>query len=205
MKSLFLLIAIALISSSLEGFKYSGTKTRTLKSFTALGQTITIQETVGVSNGAAFNQIIIKTGSGSAKFGFSGITSATTKTGSQSANIMTFKFPSMTSISLGLKGSSSLTCSVKESSGKLVITLSGSITASCEIKSGFDSVVSLSAGCKGTIVNISSNFSINSSNYMIQSTRASGGVVSAYISGKLLNTQAFKYESNLWSGWSVSM
>ena len=204
MKSLFLLLVIALISSTSASFKYSASKTITLKTINAVGQTITIQEKVGVQNGAAFNQIIIKSGSSTATFGYSGITSQVSKSISQSQPIMKFAFPSMPAISLSLKGTSSLSYSIKEQGGKLIMTLSGSIAAGCEIKSGFDTVASLSCGATGTIVHINSNVGITSSNSLTQSIKASGGDVTINIKGKTLGVQVFDKSVKLWSGWSKS-
>ena len=200
MKSLISLIAILLISTTSASFKYSASKTWTLKTFIALGQVITIQEKAGVQNGAAFNQIIIKTGSNTATFGCSGVTSPYSKTASQQATLMKFTFPPMPAVSMTLKAAGTMTCAFKEQGGKLVMTLSGSIAAKAdEAKAGIDGIASITVGAKGTIVNISSTIGITTTG-MTQSIRASGGVVSFYISLKMLNE-----EVTLWQGWSKSL
>ena len=207
MKALILILLIALVSSESNlrnlGFIYNCEKTYVIKSITALGSTVTFKERVGVKNGKAFCQLIISSNLGTQTFGISGASSAISKTYSVTANLMKFNFPSSPTLQILLKASGSLSCSIKVSSGKLILTLSGSLYAKGDITDGFSQFASVSLSPKGTIITFNHSFTIDSSNQISRSGKASGGAVSILIEGKLLDKNVFKKTQTLWSGWSA--
>ena len=207
MKSLLLLLVIALVSSESNlrnlGFNYNCEKTFVIKSISALGSTLTFKERVGVKNGKAFCQLITSSNTGTSTFGNAGASSAFSKTYSVNANLMKFKFPPLPSLEILLKGSGSINSSVKESSGKLILTLTGSLYAKGDITNGLSSVASVNLSTKGTIITINHTFTINSSNQITRSGNVSGGTVSLVAEGKLLNKTVFKKTQTLWNGWSA--
>ena len=205
MKFLFLLLAISLISSSSSSssFKYRARDKWTLKSFYLFGQIFSIEEQVGVSDGAAYNRIALRTGDGEKYFGFSDVKAPISKTITKEENFMRATYTEFPIMSLNLKASGSINYSVKESTGKLVMTLNGSIILSaCDVKIIYDEVSSINVSAKGTIVNINSIVSIDSSNYITKKIKASGGNVSINIQAKLKNGEMLNKEVTLWSGWS---
>ena len=207
MKSLILLLVIALVSSESNlrnlAFNYNCDKTWTLKSFNVLGHTITFKEKVGVRGGKAYNQIIISSDTGSFSFGNSGVTAPISKTTSFSTTVFRFPLATLPAFYISIKASGSIKYSVKESSGKLTLTLSGTIYAQAEGSGIPEGFISISASGKGTMLNISRTYIISSSNAITKSGNISGGTVSINITGKLINMTVFNKDYTLWNGWSA--
>ena len=207
MKALILILLIALVSSESNlrnlGFIYNCEKTYVIKSITALGSTVTFKERVGVKNGNAFCQFIISSNLGTQTFGISGASSAISKTYSVTANLMKFNFPSSPALQILLKASGSLSCSIKESSGKLTMTLIGTLYANSAIAAGVEPFHSITVGAKGTIINLSHSYIINSNNQVSHSGKAVGGTITVNAKGKYTDMNLFDKSYTLWNGWSV--
>ena len=205
MKSLILLLLIALVASESNlrnlDFNYNCNETYVISSISVLGSTITFKERVGVKNGKAFNQLIIISDTGTHTLGNEGDGSPLSKKYSVGVDLMKINFPPYPDLELDLKTSGSLTCAVKESSGELVLTLSGSIYAKGEITDGSEKFSSVAISAKGTIITLSHTYKINSLNQISKSGKASGGAVSISIEGKLSDMSAFSKSYELWKGW----
>ena len=207
MKSLLLLLVIALVASESNlrnlGFNYNCDKTYAIKTISALGSTITFKERVGVKNGNAFCQFIIASNLGTKTVGISGASSSISKAYSVDANLMKFNFPAFPALQILLKTGGTINCAVKESSGKLMLTLTGSLYAKAQITDGFSYFSSVEAGAKGTVITLSHSFTINSSNQITRSGNTSGGTVSIIVQGKLMSLTVFNKTQTLWNGWSA--
>ncbi len=205
MKSLILLLLIALVSSESNlrnlDFIYNCNETYVISSISVLGSTITFKERVGVKNGKAFNQLIIISDTGRHTLGNEGDSSPLSKKYSVGVDLMKINFPPYPDLELDLKTSGTLTCAVEESSGELVLTLSGSIYAKGEITDGSEKFSSVAISAKGTIITLSHTYKINSLNQISKSGNARGGAVSITIEGKLSDMSSFSKSYELWKGW----
>ena len=190
------------------GFNFSGTKTKTLKTFDVLGCHIEIKLKVGVENGKALCQIIIQTSHGSISFGNTGVYATYSRTWSTGdITIFTFAIPPVPWLSIALKACGTLTFTVKFDSTahtRLLISLSGALNAMAEIKAGWDWAISVAVGAKGTIVSASINASLNSSNKFGLSSTFSAGKVAVYVQGKTLGFQIFYHDWTVFNGWSYT-
>ena len=207
MKSLILLLVIALAFSESNlrnlGFKYNVDKTYSIKSFNVLGSTLAFKERVGVRNGKAFCQLIIASNTGTKTFGISGTTSDLGKTYSIDATILKFSFPPIPTLQIFLIAQGSLSCSIKESSGKLSMTLVGTLYANAAIAAGVEPFHTVTVGAKGTIINLSHSYIINSNNQVSHSGKAVGGTITVNAKGKYTDMNLFDKSYTLWNGWSV--
>ena len=77
-------------------------KTFDIKAFSVAGHKVIMKYRVAVLNGTAINQIIIQTDQGTFKFGNDGVDSEISKTWSVNMRILTFRFPPVPTINLGL-------------------------------------------------------------------------------------------------------
>ena len=179
--------------------------TYTLKTINFLGQSMTIKYRVGVKNGKSVNLIIIKSKSGTAQFGRDG----DSITGSVSRNlwsgkqeIFTFPFPPFPIISLGIYAGGSLDCSVSVdfSKNELKLSISGSLTASAEIKAGSDKLLSFSAGAEGTVIS-ASGFVTISNGRLTPGYKISGGKIVAYVVARALTKEVWKLSHTVYDGW----
>ena len=94
------------------------------------------------------------------------------------------------------------------SAKKFTISLTGSLNAKAELGAGVDGVAKISVGAKGTIISIKSSniFTKTSSSFVAQNTISiSGGEISCYVSGKLLNHQVFEVSKKFLKGWSRTL
>ena len=205
MESLILLLLIALVASESNlrnlDFNYNCNETYVISSISVLGSTITFKERVGVKNGKAFNQLIIISDTGTHTLGNEGDSSPLSQKYSVGVDLMKINFPPYPDLELDLKTSGTLTCAVEESSGELVLTLSGSIYAKGEITDGSENFSSVAISAKGTIITLSHTYKINSLNQISKSGKASGGAVSITIEGKLSDMSPFSKSYELWKGW----
>ena len=192
---------------NLLSFKdFKADKTFTIKTFTIAGCSFKIQVRLGISSGKAFGEIIIAANHGSVKFGTSGISGSYSRTWSGEKTVLTFKFPPMPAISLNLKagGSVKISASLSSASKKLTVSIGGSLYAKAEIKAGWDSVASASAGAKGTLVSASLSGAISTGGAVSRSGKLSAGTVSVYVEGKLLSKKVFSKSWTVYKGWSKS-
>ena len=188
------------------GFNFNVDKTFNIKTIKFLGQTFTIKYRVAVQGGKAINQIIIDSNLGKATFGNNGITYTVAKTWSGRIQIFKFVFPPFPIISLGVYAGGSLSFSVYFTTvdqTTLRLFLSGSITATAEIKAGWDALLSFSAGAEGTLI-AASGFASITKNVVTKNYSLSGGKIVCYVVARALGFKVWKKEYTLFKGWSVS-
>ena len=188
--------------------KFSGTKTKVLKTFDVLGCHIEIKLKVGVEGGRALCQIIIESKYGNIIFGNTGVYGSYSRTWSTGEKtLFSFSIPPVPWLSIALKGCATLSFNVRFDSTaqtKLFISLSGSITAAAEIKAGWDWAISIAVGAKGTIVSASINASLDSHNKFGLSSTFSAGQVAVYVQGKTFGFTIFYHDWVVFKGWSIT-
>lgn len=78
--------------------------------------------------------------------------------------------------------------------------MSGSLTATAEIKAGWDPVLSFSAGATGTIVKASGYAQISGSS-VSKGYSVGGGQIVVYVVAKAAGQQVWKKDHTLFNGW----
>ena len=183
------------------GFSISADKTFDIKSFKVLGQTIKIKYRVAVVGGNAINEVIISSNLGTFKFGNTGISYATKKTYSYTQTIFTFTFPNFPAVSVGILATGSLTYKISWASGSaLTASLTGTLSATAQIKAGWDSIASLTAGASGVIASASGSATIKSGS-VTKSFSFNYGKITCFISGKLFGKEILRRDFTVFEGW----
>ena len=183
------------------GFSISADKTFDIKSFKVLGQTIKIKYRVAVVNGNAINELIISSNLGTFKFGNTGISYTHKKTYSYTVTIFTFTFPNFPAVSVGILATGSLTYQISWASGSaLSASLTGTLSATAQIKAGWDSIASLTAGATGVIASASGSASIKSGS-VTKSFSFNYGKITCFISGKLFGKEILRRDFTVFEGW----
>ena len=183
------------------GFSIKADKTFDIKSFKVLGQTIKIKYRVAVVNGNAINELIISSNLGTFKFGNTGISYTHKKTYSYTVTIFTFTFPNFPAVSVGILATGSLTYQISWASGSaLTASLTGTLTATAQIKAGWDSIASLTAGASGVIASASGSATIKSGS-VTKSFSFNYGKITCFISGKLFGVEILRRDFTVFEGW----
>ena len=183
------------------GFSIKADKTFDIKSFKVLGQTIKIKYRVAVVNGNAINELIISSNLGTFKFGNTGISYTHKKTYSYTVTIFTFTFPNFPAVSVGILATGSLTYQISWASGSaLTASLTGTLSATAQIKAGWDSIASLTAGASGVIASASGSATIKSGS-VTKSFSFNYGKITCFISGKLFGKEILRRDFTVFEGW----
>ena len=183
------------------GFSIKADKTFDIKSFKVLGQTIKIKYRVAVVNGNAINELIISSNLGTFKFGNTGISYTHKKTYSYTVTIFTFTFPNFPAVSVGVLATGSLTYQISWASGSaLTASLTGTLSATAQIKAGWDSIASLTAGASGVIASASGSATIKSGS-VTKSFSFNYGKITCFISGKLFGKEILRRDFTVFEGW----
>ena len=183
------------------GFSIKADKTFDIKSFTVLGQTIKIKYRVAVIDGNAINELIISSNLGTFKFGNTGISYTHKKTYSYTVTIFTFTFPNFPAVSVGVLATGSLTYQISWASGPaLTASLTGTLSATAQIKAGWDSIASLTAGASGVIASASGSATIKSGS-VTKSFSFNYGKITCFISGKLFGKEILRRDFTVFEGW----
>jgi len=183
------------------GFNIKADKTFDIKSFKVLGQTIKIKYRVAVVNGNAINELIISSNLGTFKFGNTGISYTHKKTYSYTVTIFTFTFPNFPAVSVGILATGSLTYQISWASGSaLTASLTGTLSATAQIKAGWDSIASLTAGASGVIASASGSATIKSGS-VTKSFSFNYGKITCFISGKLFGKEILRRDFTVFEGW----
>ena len=183
------------------GFSIKADKTFDIKSFTVLGQTIKIKYRVAVIDGNAINELIISSNLGTFKFGNTGISYTHKKTYSYTVTIFTFTFPNFPAVSVGILATGSLTYQISWASGSaLTASLTGTLSATAQIKAGWDSIASLTAGASGVIASASGSATIKSGS-VTKSFSFNYGKITCFISGKLFGVEILRKDFTVFEGW----
>ena len=95
----------------------------------------------------------------------------------------------------------SLGISITVTKGQVVLALSGSLTASAEVKAGVDQVLSFSAGAEGTVLSLSGSATITKA-VIKPGYGISGGKIEVYVVARLSGKEVWKKSHTLFNGWS---
>ena len=183
------------------GFSISADKTFDIKSFTVLGQTIKIKYRVAVVGGNAINELIISSNLGTFKFGNTGISYTCSKSYSYTQTIFTFTFPNFPAVSVGILATGTLSFKISWASGSaLTATLTGTLTATAQIKAGWDSIASLTAGANGVIASATGSATIRTGS-VTKNFSFSYGKITCFISGKLFGKEIVRKDFTVFEGW----
>ena len=179
--------------------------TYTIKTIQFLGQSLTIKYRVGLKNGKAINLLIISSKTGEAKFGNNGegiIGSTSKKLWSGKHQIFSFPFPPFPAITLAIYAGGSIDTSVTVNFSQVNIKfeLTGTLTASAEIKAGLDKALSFSAGAEGTVIS-ASGFVEHSMGGFKPGYKISGGKIVAYVVARALGKEVWKLTHTIFGGW----
>ena len=116
--------------------------------------------------------------------------------------IFSFPFPPFPAITLGIYAGGSLDTSVTVNFSQVNIkfALTGTLTASAEIKAGFDKALSFSAGAEGTVIS-ASGFVEHSMGGFKPGYKISGGKIVAYVVARALGQEVWKLTHTVCGGW----
>lgn len=189
------------------GFDISASKTFNLVSFNCLGQTISIKYVVSVTKSTLINNIVITSGSGSFRFGNTGASASIKRTVSYSTAIAKITMPQYTTVSLALLAEGTLAYSVSLKSGsgtnsKYSAGLSGRLNLGSQIKTGFDSIVSLSTTNEGIVSEATGEMVL--SNGSIAKGSGFGlkmGGLKVHVKGKFIGVQVTTITIPIYEGW----
>ena len=156
----------------------------------------------------AINLIIISSNKGDAKFGSEGegiFASVSRKKSYRSPPIFDIIFPPFPIIHLAVYVGGSLEAEVKVNFGQknLKLSLTGTLTASAEIKAGRDEFLSFSAGAEGTAVS-ASGFVTISKDGIKPGYKFGSGQVDVYVVARALDKEIWKKSYTVFKGWSKS-
>ena len=155
-------------------------------SFSVAGQRVFMKYKVAVQNGKAINQIIIQTNQRKFKFGNNGVDSETNKSLNVNMRILTFRFPPMPTITLGLIVKGSLSYTIKYASASkdsLQMTLTGDLKAGIEVVSGPGGMSKILTGAEGTLIS-SSGYATVTKNDIYKGFKFSGTKVYAWVEAR---------------------
>ena len=140
---------------------------------------------------------------GTFKFDNGGVSACISKSWSGRVLLFKFAFPLVPAITLGVYAGGSISFSVSWASTDKILRMSasGSLTASAEIKAGWDPVLSLSAGATGTIINVTGSANASSSG-VNRGVSISGGQIGVYVVAKAGGKQVWRKDHTLFGGWS---
>ena len=168
------------------GFGFNVNETFDIYSFLVAGHRVFMKYKVAVQNGKAINQIIFQTNQGTFKFGNNGVDSETNKSLNVNMRILTFRFPLMPTITLGLIAKGSLSYTIKYASASkdsLQMTLTGDLKAGIEVVSGPGGMSKILAGAEGTFLS-SSGYATVTKNGIFRGFKFSGTKVFAWVEAR---------------------
>ena len=91
---------------------------------------------------------------------------------------------------------------------KFTVSLTGTLYAKAEVAAGVKGVAEVSVGAQGTIISITSSSSLTKKSSAYTSSNSisiSGGEISVYAKGKLLNKEVFSITKKCSKGWSKKL
>ena len=180
----------------------SAEETFNIGKYDVLGQSVTLQYHVGVSNGNPFNEIIIVSDLGTTTIGNDGITLK--GSWNEREAIFTFVFPNFPLISIDACIEGTISWEVKYTgkgtSTVLSAYLNGILTLGLEAKVGWDALVSLSGGVEGEIINASGYATIKNGSVVKHFTINAGKLV-LYMDKSVLGNRERVAEKTLYKGW----
>jgi hypothetical protein len=189
-------------------FSYSWT----LASSNILGKTVTLKYEIKLSGGSLKNTVSVSCGSVSFSLGNTGTKSDKKQAskGTGDKTLFTVPFPGTpvpVQFKFKLNGSIGYSVGYATKTKTFSVTLTGTLSAKAELAAGVEKVAEISVGAKGTILSISTTSSITKkTKYTASNTvKVSGGEISCYVSGKLLNHEVFSVTKKFIKGWSKTL
>ena len=189
-------------------FSYSWT----LASSNILGKTVTLKYEIKLSGGSLTNTVSVSCGSVSFSLGNTGTKSDKKQPskGTGDKTLFTVPFPGTpvpVKFKFKLNGSIGYSVGYAIKTKTFSVTLTGTLSAKAELAAGVEKVAEISVGAKGTILSISTTSSITKkTKYTASNTvKVSGGEISCYVSGKLLNNEVFSVTKKFIKGWSKTL
>ena len=186
------------------GFDFNVEKTFNIKAIEFMGQTLFFKYRIAVKDGKAINEIIIESNLGTFKFGNSGADTETNKMWFGKTKILTYKFPQMPSIIIGIYASGNLHYSVKyatASKDSLELSLSGDLKAEAEVISVSTDMTKIIAGASGNLISVSGTTTISKKD-INKGFRFSATTVKTWVEGKVGLTTLFKKEFKICDSWN---
>ena len=186
------------------GYSISADQTFNIGKYNVLGQTVTVKYHVAVKNGKPINEIIIDSKLGTTTIGNTGVSLKGSWSKTISA-IFKFAFPAFPLVSINAKAKGTISWAVSVTSGsgssvKLSASLGGKISLCCEVKAGWDAIVSFSGGVEGTIVNASGSATIQNKK-VTKNFSISGGKIVIYLDRSVFKKKKRVAEKTLFNGW----
>jgi len=189
-------------------FSYSWT----LATSNILGKTITLKYEVKLSGGSLKNVVSVSCGSVSFSLGNTGTKSDKKQPskGTGDKTIFTIPFPGTpvpVKFRFKLNGSIGYSVGYATKTKTFSVSLTGTLSAKAELTAGVEKVAEISVGAKGTILSITTTSSITKKTKYTasNSVKVSGGEISCYVSGKLLNKEVFSVTKKFLKGWSKTL
>ena len=185
------------------GYSISADRTFDIGKYDVLGQTVTVKYHVGVKNGNPINELIISSKLGKTTIGNTGV--SLKGSWSRTVKIFTFAFPAFPLVSLNahVYGSISWGVSVTSGSGKSVklsASLGGTLSLGCEVKAGWDPVISFTGGVEGVIVSASGSATIQNGS-VTKNFSINAGRIYVYLDRSILGNKKRVAEKTLFAGW----
>ena len=179
-------------------------KTFNIKAIEFMSQTLFFKYRIAVKDGKAINEIIIESNLGTFKFGNSGANTETNKMWFGKTKILTYKFPQMPSIIIGIYASGNLHYSVKyatASKDSLELSLSGDLKAEAEVISVSTDMTKIIAGASGNLISASGTATVSKKD-INKGFRFSATTVKTWVEGKVGITTLFKKEFKICDSWN---
>ena len=193
-------------------FEITAKRTIDIAKFDVLGQEVKIYYEVSVSTTKAVNQLVIKSGLGTAKFGNEGCSASISKSYPYNKNIIAIPVPgTFGAVTINCYATGSLSWafgveSGKGSSTKYYASISGILKLGASVKVGIDELASLSAYAEGTVFDakgkliISQNNVANGTGFSLSMGQLVAGVKGKALFGLI---EVDFYKCTLYKGWKV--
>ena len=192
-------------------FEGSLKRSWTLASSNILGKTVSLKYEISLGGGKLKNTLTASCGSVNFPVGNTGGTSSNKSQSKKSTGdkvLFTVPFPGTpipVKFSLKAGGSIGYNVNYDTSAKKFTVSLTGELNAKAELGAGVDGVAEIAVGAKGTLISITSTSTLTkktgSTYTSSNSITVSGGEISCYVSGTLINKQVFNVSKKFLKGW----
>ena len=175
-----------------------------------LGQTVSLKYELSLSDGTLSNTISVSCGVVTLSYGNKGTSKNKNKPEKSTGDIELFKipFPGTPIVTFSFKVGGSIGYDVYYDiyKNKFSVSLTGELYAKAELGAGISEIVDIEVGAKGTLISLTaestltkiSSYSYTSSN----SIYVSGGTITCYIIGELLDHEIINISKDFLSRWS---
>ena len=204
---------IKLNNSKQRKLKWEGSKylSWTLATLNILGKTISLKYEISLSDGELSNTLSVSCGKIKLSYGNTGTTTNTNKSKKKTVDKELFyllfpgPLPIPITFSFLVGGSIGYDVDYNPYSDKFSISLTGELYANAEVSTGAHRLAKLGFGAQGTIISITAETTLtkNNNKYSCSSSiDISGGKITCYVSGTLLNQDIFYVSYDFLDGWT---